>query len=459
MLKKEKIFFWCFICLLVMFLMSRIIPFFFSEAPLGYDTGLYRGHFLTFLHNLPNFQIANIANNEPPLLYIGTDALHIISFTIDFILHGWYFIFNLLLSLLLFIFLRKKYSFTCAIAGFFLYLISLAQFEAYWYLLYKNIIGLLLTILLFYFIEKRSYFIIVIGSALAGFHHLSFALLVGTLLAASIFDKKNRKFFLISIALMSTGGFFCYLNNLHAITHYLPYNLNQVKNIFNLDQTEKTGVFWNIKQYILYSFWYLPLALAGFYKKIKEKKLDYLFWYFTLSLVVIVGQWFFYKRFLIYFDLAAIFLAAPILANIQIKKTIGKIGLIVWLAFLIIRLFLFAATAKPLLLTAEFQAIKTLPNLPAAATIISANNYIAPWIYGYSEHQTVWPGKFKNDQWTYAEWQSFWFTDNTKTRHHLLKKYQPPLYIFVPDNQKNLREKLKNDPAFVSLSQYLWQFK
>lgn len=459
MLKRQKIIFLCFICLLLMFFFSRIIPFIFSEAPLGYDTGLYRGHFLAFFHDLPDFHIAKIANNEPPLLYIETDTLHIIGFTIDFILHGWYFIFNMLLSLLLFIFLRKKYSFTVAVAGFFLYLISLAQFEAYWYLLYKNIIGLLLTILLFYFIEKRSYFIILIGSALAGFHHLSFILLVGTLLATSILDKKNRKFLLVSTALMILGGFFCYLNNLHAIANYLPYNLSQAENIFNLDQNEKTGVFWDSKLYLFYSLWYLPLALIGFYQKIKEKKFDYLFWYFLLSLIVIASQWFFYKRFLIYFDLAAIFLAAPILVKIQIKKTIYKIGFIIWLIFLLIRLFLFAATTKPLLSPAEFQTVKTLPDLPAMSTIISANNYIAPWIYGYSEHHNIWPGKFKNDQWNQSEWQSFWFTNNTKIRHHLLKKYQPPIYIFIPDNQKKLRQKLKNDPAFTSLSEYLWRLK
>jgi len=452
-----------FFLLLFIFALTRIIPFIKNAAPLGYDTGLYRGFIYNFIQNLPHFDIVSIAKNEPPLLYVLADALHYCNLSIDFFLGYFYYLCTILFALLLFYFLKKKYSSAAGLAGLFLLTISLAQFEAYWQLFYKNILAFIITLLIFYFLEKKNYWLcFILGGALGGFHHMSFVPLAGAIFLAGIFLKEKRKsylFLFLGICLLALA---CYAKNFNVITHYLPFTQEKLQNMANLDKSDKTGMFWNISDYLFYAIWYLPLLFFALYKKIKARKLDYLFWYFVIVFLIVASQLFFYKRFLIHLDFIAIILIAPILVDL-FKYIFKKNNILIyslfflWALFLMIRIFIFSFTTDAYISAEEFQAIKNLKNLPLEATVISTNNIIAPWIYGYSEHKNIWPGKFKNDPWSYREWQTFWHTNIPQERYDLLDKVAKPVYIFVPAGH-SLKSVLENDADFIEYSDYLYEY-
>lgn len=458
--KKEGI---LFIVFFLLFSLSRFIPFIKNVAPLGYDTGLYRGFIYNFTQNLPHFDIASIAKNEPPLLYVLADVLHYCNLSIDFFLGYFYYLASIIFALLLFYFLRKKYSNSAGLAGLFLLTISLAQFEAYWQLFYKNILAFIITLLIFYFLEKKNYWLcLILGGALGGLHHMSFVPLAGAIFLAGIFIKEKRKNYLFLFFGICFLALACYAKNFNVITHYLPFTQEKLQNMANLDSSDKTGMFWGIADYLFYALWYLPLLFYALYKKIKARKLDYLFWYFIIVFLIVASQLFFYKRFLIHLDFIAIILIAPILADL-FKYIFRKNNILIytlfflWALFLIVRIFIFSFTTDSFISEQEFQAVKELKNLPPSATIISTNNIIAPWIYGYSEHNNIWPGKFKNDPWKYGEWQTFWHTDVAPERYELLNEVAKPVYIFVPQNNP-LKAVLENDAAFIKHSDYLFEY-
>lgn len=442
-----------FFSLFLIFALSRFIPFIKNAAPLGYDTGLYRGHLYNFVQNLPHFDIASVAKNEPPLLYILADILHYCNLPMDFFLGYFYYCLTVLCALLLFYFLKKKYSSSTGLAGLFLLTISLAQFEAYWQLFYKNILAFIITLLIFYFLEKKNYWLcLLLGGALGGFHHMTFVPLAGAVFLAGIFSKEKRKSYLLLFIGMCLLALACYAKNFNVISHYLT----------NIGASGKTGMFWSISDYLFYAVWYLPMLFIALYKKIKEKKLDYLFWYFIIVFLIVISQLFFYKRFLIHLDFISIMLIAPVLADlfkyILKKNTVLIYSLFfLWVLFLVVRIFIFSFTTGAYISEAEFQAVKNLKGLPQEATIISTNNAIAPWIYGYSEHKNIWPGKFKNDPWKYSEWQIFWHADIPQERHELLNEVAKPVFIFVPQGH-SLKAILQNDSAFIRYSDYLYEY-
>jgi hypothetical protein len=451
MINRKKLLF--FISIFVTFALSRFIPFIKNAAPLGYDTGLYRGFIFNFIQNLPHFDIAHIAKNEPPLLYILADALHYCNISIDFFLGYFYYLTLIILALLFFYFLKKKYSFSAGIAGIFLLTISLAQFEAYWQLFYKNILAFIITLLFFYFLEKKNYWLcFLLGGALGGFHHMSFVPLAGAVFLTAIFSKEKRKSHLLLFFSICLFALVCYVKNFSVITHYLA----------SVNTNNKTGMFWSIFDYLFYALWYLPLLFIALYKKIKEKKLDYLFFYFIIVFLIVASQLFFYKRFLIHLDFIAIVLMAPILADLfryifKKNKILYYIPFFLWSLFLIIRIFIYSFTTDAYITANEFQAVKSLKDLPENATIISSDNFIAPWVYGYSEHNNIWPGKFKNDIWNYNEWQVFWKTSVPEERYILLNMIAKPVYIFISEDN-NLKNNLANDPVFKKYSDFLYEY-
>ncbi|MFH1457058.1 MAG: hypothetical protein ABIF17_02995 [Patescibacteria group bacterium] len=452
---KEK---WVLLFLLVFVFIIRLIPFFKGSSPLGYDTGLYRGRF----SRLDFLDISEIAKNEPPFLYYLVDILQNLGLSTDFILLGLYFLFNIVLGIFIFLFLRKKYSYKIGLAGLFLFSVSLVQFEAYFSMYYKNILAFILTLIIFYLIEKKSWLIILIGGILLAVHPMSFVLLFSALFLTLIFNKEKRKYLLFSSLGMIGLGLLFYLNNFYPLIHYLPTNINKFQNIINIDESVKTGSFWNISLFIFYTIWYLPLAIWAIVQKVKNKKLDYLVWYFIICSLIIIFGFFFYKRFLVHFDFIIILISAPILIKLFdfIKKKKEKFYYILFLLmiiFLLVRVFIFSYTSEPLIDDKNLLEIKNLRYLDGV-TIISGDSSVAPWVYGYSEQETIWPGKFKNDKWKKKEWDIFWSTENLQKRYELLDQYDGSLYICLDKDQDELRKIIENDKTFRKYSDNVWEY-
>jgi len=452
---------WWVVVPLLIILVTRIFPFFYSEAPLGYDTGIYKKNIEDFRNALPNLPQASKGAwlfQEPWGLYLSTNLLSLIGLSENQILYGYYIFLNLLLGLSIYALVKKFFNTNSAILALFIFSLSLAQFQTYWMMYYKNIAGLFLMLMAFYLLKQKSWLVIPVAGFLGGLHQPTF-LIFGLAMFFHFIFNKDKKYHLVSGIGILIVAFSLYAHNPQAIFQFLSPDLQELVKIFG--PGAGAGTFFDFNFYRQTITFYLPFAILGLIYLIKMRQFNYLFFYFIFNFAIVYFGLIFHNRFIIHLDIIVIILAGISASYILAKflqSLAGKAGVLILLMGAIYILGTVVVHKKPLISNEELAEIKSLSFIAKEDEYVMAtDSYYSPWLYGYSGRKTIAPGLFEHNKWNREKWNIFWFTDNNEIRCILLDEYQKPIYIFVGDKQKKLD--FSNNPRFEKISKRIWKYE
>ncbi|MBT3539319.1 hypothetical protein HOF40_00475 [Candidatus Parcubacteria bacterium] len=426
----------------------------YSAAGFGYDTGIYRhiirGYFERLGDStLPSFGFSSFSNS---LRFLGTNT--------DDILFLWYILFGMLLCVVFYVVVKlyTKNNIISLIA-LILFTTSIAQFEFFWWFYYRNLIGLFFVLLSFLFLYYRSYLLVLSLFIIGTIHPLSLVPIGITLLIVFIYDKEKRKYLFISggVSLLSIFAF-----NFQEIVSYISLAMQKtlyVSDASKQSSAELTGQFISLDFYIRSAFLYIFFAFAGliFYgKKYKEWSV-----FLIVNTILFALGILFYRRFLIFFDVAAIFFAAIFLYYFLQDTKQSKLLRVVAILFFALMFFqsgYHMVSKQPLVWSHEISYIETIDSMvPEDAYLLTINSHYAPWVQGFTNRDVIAPGMFEYDEWVFEEWQDFWHGEDMDVRFDLLRRYDRDIFIFLGDRDMWYSDVLARDSHFIRIKDYLWQ--
>lgn len=498
---------------------ARLLPLLKNKIiSTGFDTGYYR-HYLAFknahIKNIPFYVI-----DKSQVIQKIMDIFRFFKISADFSFFAIAIIFSILSMIGVYLIGKKIHSEKTGLIGAFLFAVSPVQFMMFDYMLLKNIVGMSFFIwtiyLLLDFIDKSKIhkvicprqislgliklketweIVFILGLLfLIILTHRTTTFIGGiTVLTASIIILiKKRKYIRAYMRLNIRRSIFiaAILIFLFGIVLFVNFStlkmlIAEIFNGFkNLDPLViKEGMFIEPVKFLILSIPILPFAILGYFKKIQEKNFDIFFIFASVCSAWIIFELIFYKRVIIFLDLALIFMAMEILADYLIAsspleglsgrsnaKTKGAEGgfsekkfLFIIIPVLIIStsaITLCAAYAdKPEISQNELSQIEQLNKYPQG-TVLAVSSSKSPWIYGWTSHKITAPGLFDN-HWPYNVWNEFWNDNNPQSfqrKKELLAHYAQngyPLYIFTGENipLPALPEECLNQ-----INDYAWQW-
>lgn len=459
--KEMKLSCWWIVIPLVIVLLVRVIPFSFSEAPLGYDTGIYKKTIEDFqesLPELPHFSEGAWGKSEPWGLYLSTDLLSVMGLSANQILYGYYILLNLLLVLAIYAVTKKFFNQNAAIIAVFIFALSLTQFHTYWMMYYKNIAGLFLMLMALYLLRQKSWLVIPVAGFLGGTHHATFLIFGLAVIAHFIFNKDKIYHLITGISILIIA-LSLYLHNPQAILQFLSLDAGQLVETFG--PGAGGGTFFDFNFYRQIITFYLPFAILGLIYLIKKRRFNYLFFWFIFNFVIVYFNFIFHNRFIIHLDIIVIILAgvgASYLVGKLISTLTGKIAIGILLLGAGYILGMVVLNTQPLISNEELTEIKSLAKIAKEDEYVMAtDSFYSPWIYGYSQRKTIAPGLFEYNKWDKKEWATFWFSPDLELRHSLLDEYGRPIYLFVGDKQHQMD--FSNDSRFKKINSRLWLYE
>jgi hypothetical protein len=208
--------------------------------------------------------------------------------------------------------------------------------------------------------------------------------------------------------------------------------------------------------WLRWSWPYLILALPGAW--LARKRLAPLWALAVVAICGITFQVLFFRRLIVWLDLAALIGAAVCLEKIWLKQ--GRRGLII-LAALVGVFWSGRAIVKyqPAMSLVDWLSLLQLNQLPPNSLVLTVSSQYAPWLYGYTNQRIIAPGMLDENKWNQAQWTTFWFTKDQTERANLLTQYQvPSLYIFLAQSQSAFGVVFSTDTQFKPVYSQVWQF-
>jgi hypothetical protein len=294
-------------------------------------------------------------------------------------------------------------------------------------------------LLAFLFLKKEQRIPLIITGILLGAIHrptfyifgLTYALYI---LVNSIKNKKILFNHILNGIIMLVGAFLFYVPDfLPAITQLIA----PVATSF-IDPGQASGTFMNFFTYQYSILPYIIFAILGLFTLIKLKDFNILFYYSIITASIVIFQFFFFNRFIIHLDIAAIILAA--IGFIQLINHNKKFGIAITIILLLsagVMVFKESINAKPLVNNKELKIIESINELEPNAYVLSTSSHYSPWLQGYSGRKTIAPGLFDYDTHNKDEWIQFWSTENIEEIKTFMKDYPTPLYVYSGVHQKN----------------------
>lgn len=459
LIKKKQIKLILYIILLFSIFLGfyRIFPYFSVNIPLGYDPWLYRLLFLDYTNNLPNIDFSNFTDRTksayPPFLGFLWNILYIIWFNIDNLLSFWLWSFSIISSIFIYLNL-KKYSRITAIVWVIIFLISIIQYQAFWWNYYKQIIWIIFMLSSLFLLERKKYF-------------LAFPLIISTF----TIHRPTWVYFLLIFIFYKFVNFLLKKDKnykdiiiifvwwLFAISIYYPVFHEQILNLLKplvttIGETWKSWTFFSKQEFWKYNIFIILVSLYWIYHKINKKDFDFItIWY----LVWMLWVWFwlfFYNRFYIFFDIFIILIAAYSFWILYKKNK--KIFIILFTIFFILQSSYYYNYVKnnnhPLIGQEEFENIKKINTIvPKNSILMITHKNYSPWIAGYTYKPTIAPWLFKENKWSIKTWKIWWNSDGKK-KCELLNDYKnlkKTIYLWIWQRQP--KSNLENWKCFEEI--------
>lgn len=457
--------------------LARLAPFVhFGEAPLGYDTGIYLRAFERYL--------SDPAEAVRPLGLV-VNILSSIGLSTNAILHGFLVVLNIALGISLYTVARAIFrDKLIALCVFFIFALSISQYEAYIWMFYRMMISMMLFMITFSLFARRSYLAIITGGFAGALHPATF-LIFGISYAAycviavvqKIMGRFSRAdlFYTISVGLAVL--FLAIILNTAEFSFerfYLTQYKLQIPNFSPYISSEITGFYIGLTNFLVSALFYIPFAFLGlgwvfsqpraWWRGQEKGGLILLLIFAVLTFVFVAAHLIFYQRYLIILDLSIVIFAGVFLSRfIQYFKDIkqGRILLLVFIAGFSIIILYYSWNRGTWIPPDELREIKNVAvQIGAGDYAMATDAYYMPWVYGYMTDRTIAPGYFA-DKWSIGEWQQFWRGGTDKERKELLERYgASSIYIFIgskqPENKPMRTFVSKNS---IQLSEHIWKYQ
>lgn len=441
----------------------RIIPYINNDILLGYDSGIYKYAIEKGLENKDSWIFRNM---EPGFMYLM--EFFKMFFSVEFIMNYLLIGFCLLLGISIYFVSKEYFDKKTGLIALLIYSLSVIQFKTFWYMYYKNIIGLSLALFAVYFLKKskdKKFYIwlfIVLGGLIGAVHRPTFYIFGLSYFLYTFIDpiypeeiKYRRNYFRYNFQLLKRNIFYGVLILIIAVLFYIGDFRYAILSMINpvlqgfVQPGESPGTFINFFTYQFSTLFYLPFALLGFFYLYKKRKFNLLFFWTFVGGVIIIFQFFFFNRFIVHLDVALIILAAAgFSVLIENKKEFGVIVLIAMLLSGGFVAYNNAKNSRPLISEEEFKAINFLNGTEKNASVMATNSIYSPWVLGYSERKTIAPGLFDYNMHNQKEWMEFWTTSDINYARRFLDVYPKPLYIYVGPQQKDNLEQFEELEIF-----------
>lgn len=314
--------------------------------------------------------------------------------------------------------------------------VSTAYQEASYLALFKTLVALPIVVLGLGFLKNKRWRWFAVTSVLLIALHRTSAIFFLLAAAAYLvyFQILTKKFKILLLEILGGGAaaFFAW--------HYF-YGQEIINKIFTAHNPyAREGIFlgayglWGV----LWPFWVLAIIGAFFYIKNKQHPMPVIL--AAITVVWIIFQLPFYRRAVIYLDLActifiAYVLSVPLLASYRtvLERRINRGNLIKYIFAMIIiaclgfYTFRYLSHEPPLVTAAQVNEIKNFQTKNPGDFVLAVDANDAPWLLGFlRDSRLAGPGLFE-DRSTYQEWNGFW---TGKNQTQFLWRYPRPLYIY-----------------------------
>lgn len=423
----------------------RIVPYFSTNIPFWYDPWIYRFMISEYIQNLPNIQFSNLSEYTKswlePHLWFLSNIFHLIWYNIDYILTFWVWFFSIITSIFIYINL-KNYSKVTAVIWIIIFLISIIEYQAFWWNYYKQILGIIFMLAWSYLIEKKKYV-------------LSLPLII------SLFTihKATWLYFLITFILYKTINFFLNKSKetkdiqiiftwwIIALTMYIPLFKEQILELltplFNTLLKEwNSGTFFSKEDFWKYNFFIVLPSIYWLYYKIKKKNFDIITCGYITWMIWVWFWLFFYSRFYIFFDIFIILNAAYWFWTLYKNKK-NTFLILFYIFFICQSLFYYNYLSNnntPLINTKEFENIQKINTIvPKDSMIMVTHKHYSSWLSWYTNFPVIAPWFLNYDIWGFNQWKTWWHWDwehKCKMLEGINLKYpQKQTYLWVGSDQ------------------------
>lgn len=446
-----------FLCVIIF--LVRLIPYFHTVVPLGYDPGFYKYTIELYSNNLPDIPENSLPHwvkeMYPQGLFILTDLLYIFGgFDANLLFKLFFPFLCAFLILPLFVLTRHLFDDRTAIIASFLYTLSYTQYTMFTFLYFKNVIGLMFLLLAIYLLEKKKYIPLILIYAGLGIYHRPEFLLFSLILVFYFLRTKEANLILVALItaiLIAPFWLSRIAENLSLISDVAEKAVITVQ----AGQVSGGGTFFGFETYEWVSLAYLPFGLIGFMYVLLKKKWDGLFYGFLINGAIVIFQLFFFKRLIVSLDIFLIILAGAglnygFLESRMVSKKLGIFAVIFLLISSSIVLLDQVSNTRPLIDDDELEAVKWLASNTEPNSYILATSYDAPWVLGWSNRRVIAPGLFEWNIYNKSEWIAFLKTKDIETTEDFLRPYSNnSIYIYHSKRRTNWMEMSKfENPSF-----------
>jgi len=433
----------------VLIIFFRLVPYINNSIPIGYDAGIYK----YIIEHGTNYDQWILQGTEPGFLYFMTFLSFFLSS--EFILIWLFTAFSVLLGYAIYMTTKIYFDDFTAIIALLIYSLSSVQFLTFSYLYYKNITALSTVLFSLCFLKKFetnpkkiNFILFILMAILTGILHRPtfyiFGLSYFFYVFIAPFSKKDYYYNFAKLIVYICAGililFFTIIFYLGKFSPAILVMFDPVLNAF-FQPGEAPGTFINFFTYQFATLAYLPFAFIGLFWLLKNKKINVIFLWTLIVLIIVYFKFFFFNRFIIHLDIMLIIVASVGFSLvISQKRNVGFFILTIMLMSSFIVIYNESSKAAPIVSEREIEAISYLQNTEANAYVIATSSLYSPVVLGYSQRKTIAPGLFDDNKHSREQWIEFWKTNNLTYIKQFMNAYKTnnnPLYVFIGEKQKD----------------------
>ena len=421
----------------------RYYQYFFTNVPPGYDPGLYKYGFDTYITSLPYIPESELPEwfkeMFPQGIFLLGDVLYVVAgFRSTETITIFAPLVCGLMVLPVFAVSENIYGQRGALISVTIYLLSATQYVLFEYSYLKNMIGIFLILLSILLLQKERYIAAAIIYAALSIYHRPHFLLLSIVLLFWLLETRDRKIyltFIIAAVLMLPFWIQRIELGISMLKGLAGVALNNLRG----EASSQGGTFLTFSKYGYLSLPYVTFGIMGFMHMFLNKRKDPVFYFTLITGIMVILKIVFFRRYLATLDILLIILAGGCMETIlaEQRKELRIYGNIILLLIVITgSALLYGQITEDsrLISDGDLRDIEWMAANVDPKSHILTTVYDAPWVIGWGKHPVIAPGLFQWDIYTQEEWARFLSTSDPRLTVQFISKYKEEIYIYYSMN-------------------------